>query len=50
MENIIHPVSGEKGFFCTNKEKLLIDAVMQDFTVNQLVVQNTSSNARGGEL
>lgn len=46
MELINHPVSGEQGFFCTNKEKILIDAVLTDFSMNQLVT--TSPRARGG--
>ena len=50
MENIIHPISGEKGYFCSLKEKTLIDAIIQDFNINQLVVQSSSHNVRGGEL
>lgn len=46
MDKIIHPVSGEHGFFCTNKEKILIDAILCDYSMNQLVV--TSANGRGG--
>ena len=37
MELIYHPVSGEKGFFCTNREKVLIDAIIRDFSMNHLV-------------
>lgn len=48
MELINHPVSGEMGFFCTNKEKILIDAILIDFSVNQLVVTDSSRSARGG--
>lgn len=48
MENIIHPISGEKGYFCSHKEKTLIDAIIQDFSMNQLVIQESSrSNVRG---
>ena len=50
METILHPISGEQGYFCTNKEKVLIDAIIQDFSMNQLVVQEASrSNVRGVE-
>ena len=48
MERIYHPVSGQNGYFCTEKEKDLIDAVLTDFAINQLVV-TTSANSRGGE-
>lgn len=47
MENIIHPISGEKGYFCSLKEKTLIDAILVDFSVNQLVIQESSRSARG---
>ena len=50
MKPILHPVSGEQGYFCTNKEKILIDAIIQDFSMNQLVVHESSrSNVRGVE-
>ena len=45
MEKIYHPVSGQTGYFCTEKEKTLIDAVLTDYAINQLVV--TSANGRG---
>ncbi len=48
MESIIHPISGQQGYFCTEKEKTLIDAIIQDFNVNQLVIQESSRSARGG--
>lgn len=48
MHKIYDPVSGEKGFFCTESEKTLIDAILVDFK-NSLVVQ-ASDNVRGGEL
>ena len=44
MEKIFHPVSGESGYFTTEQEKVLIDAIIQDYN-NQLVV--TSANGRG---
>ncbi len=31
MEKIFHPVSGEKGFFCTETEKEMIDSVISTF-------------------
>ena len=46
MEKILHPVSGESGYFTTEQEKVLIDAIIQDFSMNQLVV--TSADGRGG--
>lgn len=44
MEKIFHPVSGESGYFTTEQEKILIDAIIYDYN-NQLVV--TSANGRG---
>ena len=45
MEKIIHPVSGESGYFCTESEKNLIDAIVSDYSMNHLV---TSVANRGG--
>ena len=45
MERIFHPVSGESGYFATEQEKVLIDAIIHDYN-NQLVV--TSADGRGG--
>lgn len=45
MDKIIHPVSGETGYFASEKEKLLIDTVLKDFVINQLVL--TSADGRG---
>ena len=45
MEKIYHPVSGESGYFATTEEKILIDAILHDYSVNQLVL--TSANGRG---
>lgn len=45
MEKIYNPVSGESGYFCSEKEKILIDAILSDYSMNQLVV--TSANGRG---
>ena len=47
MDKIIHPISGEHGYFCTSREKNLIDAILVDFSINQLVVQS-SPDRRGG--
>lgn len=46
MIDIIHPVSGEHGYFCTNQEKEVIDAIISDFRSKHLVV--TSADCRGG--
>ena len=46
MEKILHPISGETGYFASEKEKILIDTVLKDFVLNQLVL--TSHNVRGG--
>ena len=45
MESMIHPISGEHGYFASEKEKVLIDAILCDYSMNQLV---TSANGRGG--
>lgn len=47
MEKIFHPVSGESGYFASETEKTLIDAIIQDFSMNQLVVTESSRSARG---
>lgn len=46
MEQIFHPVSGESGYFCTERQKVLIDAILSDYSMNHLVVQSSRS-ARG---
>ena len=48
MESILHPVSGQKGYFCTEKEKTLIDAIVSDYSVSQLVLTESSRSTRGG--
>ena len=50
MDKLIHPISGEHGFFCSTKEKILIDAILSDYSMNQLVVHESSRSARGVEL
>ena len=47
MERIFHPVSGESGFFATEQEKVLIDAILVSYSVDQLVLQESSRSARG---
>ena len=46
MESILHPVSGEHGYFCSEMEKTLIDAILVDYRMNHLVT--TSHGMRGG--
>lgn len=46
MEFLYHPVSGESGYFCTEKEKILIDAIISDYSMNHIV--HTSTDSRGG--
>ena len=48
MEKRIHPISGETGFFCSEKEKILVDAILVDYS-NQLVVTDASLSQRGVE-
>jgi hypothetical protein len=48
MDSILHPVSGESGYFCSIQEKVLIDAVFTDYAINQLVTES-SANGRGVE-
>ena len=46
MQRITHPISGETGFFCSEKEKSIIDAIIGDFNSRHLVV-HSSRSARG---
>lgn len=48
MEKIFHPVSGESGYFATEQEKTLIDAVLCDFTAKNQLVVTSHSSASGG--
>ena len=48
MERITHPVTGEQGFFCSNGDKLLIDAILNDFS--QSVLRLPHSEVRGNDL
>ena len=51
MNKIFHPVSGEEGYFCSEQEKVLIDAILHDYSMNQLVTNESSTvNSRGVEL
>lgn len=47
MDLINHPISGEKGYFCSEKDKILIDAILSDFENKHLV---TTSHFRSGVL
>lgn len=47
MDKVIHPVSGEHGYFCTETEKTLIDSILKDFLINHLVVTSTDSRGVG---
>lgn len=47
MEKLFHPVSGESGYFASEQEKVLIDAILVDYSMNQLVVQESSPSRRG---
>ena len=42
MEKLIHPISGETGYFATEREKNVIDAVLKDFLISQFVLQVSS--------
>lgn len=44
MDRIIHPVSGETGFFASEREKLIIDVALKQMLVNSIV---TSAVGRG---
>ena len=46
MEKFIHPVSGEIGYFCSEKEKVVIDIILKN-SMNHLVLESSRS-ARGG--
>ena len=47
MQKIYNPVSGEEGYFCSEQEKVLIDAIITDYSMNQLVTQESSATGRG---
>ena len=49
MEKIFHPVSGERGYFTSETEKCVIDAVLSDYRNNHLVVTESSACCRGVE-
>ena len=48
MHSIYEPISGEKGYFCSEIEKTLIDAILIEYSKNQSVLQESSRSARGG--
>ena len=31
MDQILHPITGEQGYFCSSKEKEVIDAIISDY-------------------
>lgn len=33
MEKILHPVSGEKGYFCTELEREIINTIVDDWSL-----------------
>ncbi len=33
MDKVLHPVSGESGYFCSELEKTVIDAIINDFNI-----------------
>ena len=43
MEKINHPVSGESGFFVTDRQKNLIDIVFKQYVISQLVTTRSVS-------
>lgn len=47
MESIFHPVSGEKGFFCTETEKEMIDSVITTFLSDDSSSKPTAITGRG---
>lgn len=47
MDKIFHPVSGEKGYFATEQEKILIDAIIVDWNSKNQLVVNSSADGRG---
>ena len=49
MERIIHPQTGENGYFCTCKQKALVDALVSNFS-SQLLLQSSHEDVRGGEF
>lgn len=45
MDSISHPISGEHGYFCSELEKKVIDAIINDFNVrNTLSLEEGVSN------
>ena len=43
--DLVHPISGEKGYFVSESEKEVIDVILADFKNKHLVV--TSADGRG---
>ena len=44
MDTILHPITGEQGYFCSNKEKTLIDAILNDFNQSILIPHSVRGN------
>ena len=47
MDKILHPTTGEKGFFCTELEKEVIDVVFEEFKTS-LYGNSLRSSQSGG--
>ena len=47
MDKILHPVSGEKGYFCTELEKEVIDVALEEF---RATLYGNSPSSQSGEL
>lgn len=47
MNKIFHPVSGEEGYFCSEQEKIVIDAILYDWNSRNQLVTNESSTVEG---
>ena len=42
MEKIFHPVTGEIGYFATEQEKKLINAIISEYSANHNIVHPTN--------
>ena len=47
MDKILHPTTGEKGFFCTELEKEVIDVVFEEFKAS---LYGSLRSSESGEL
>ena len=41
LHRIFEPISGEEGYFCSESEKAVIDAILSDFQNKHLVVTSS---------